>query len=146
MSSMVGPGVWIARWGPKGHLPHRGSDSGHVSNPCGFILHNATGAHRCYSWFYCHFQSRGSRGALKAVAGDGSLHRQAITSLKPGGGAAFCVASRGPGDDEDSLPCPLSLLALFCPLALSPPSPRTLAVRPPSWLTGDQRGLFGGSN
>ena len=45
---------------------------------------------------------RGSGGALRAVAGNGFLHRQAITSLKPEGSATSCTASRVPGDDADS--------------------------------------------
>ena len=45
---------------------------------------------------------RDSRGTSKAVAGDGSLHRQAITSQKPGGGTTSCAISRGPVGDMDS--------------------------------------------
>ena len=84
---------------PKGHSSHGGSDSVHVSNPHGLILHNATGAHHCYSWFDWHFQLQRFQGALRVVTDDGSLCRQAITSLKPGGSATSCMASRGPGDD-----------------------------------------------
>ena len=51
----------------------------------------------------------GSRCTLKAVAGDGSLLRQAITSLKPGGGATPCTAPRGQdGDTESCLPAQLA--------------------------------------
>ena len=45
---------------------------------------------------------RGSGGASKAVAGNRSLCRQGVTSLKSGGGATSCAASRGPGGDADS--------------------------------------------
>ena len=89
---------------------------------------------------------RGSGGALRAVTGDWSLLRQAITSLKPGGGATFCMASIGLGDGLIFFPCLLSSSVLFCPLASSLASPRTLAVRPPSGLTGGWRGLSSGSN
>ena len=45
---------------------------------------------------------RGSGGTLRAVAGDGSLHRQAITFWKPRGGATSYTISRGPVGDVDS--------------------------------------------
>ena len=45
---------------------------------------------------------RGSWDASRAVVGNGSLLRQAIISLKPGGDATFCMASIGSGDDMDS--------------------------------------------
>ena len=84
----------------------------------------------------------GSGGASKAVAGDRSLHRQAITSLKPGGGATSCTASRGLGGDADSgivsSTCWCSS-TLQC-WALLP------AVRPPSQLTGDCRDQSSSSN
>ena len=40
---------------PKGHSSYRGSDGVHISNPCGLILHNVTGAHHCYGWLDWHF-------------------------------------------------------------------------------------------
>ena len=84
------------------HPPHGGSDGIHVYHPCGLILHNVTGTHCGYSWFNFHFQSQGSGGTFKAVARDLSLHRQVITSWKPGGGATSCIISRGSVSDMDS--------------------------------------------
>ena len=44
----------------------------------------------------------GSRGASEMVKGDGSLHRQAITSLKPGGRVTSGIGSGDPGGDVES--------------------------------------------
>ena len=47
----------------------------------------------------------GSRGALKVVAGDRSLYRQVITSLKPGCRVTTCIGSRDLGEVESHSAC-----------------------------------------
>ena len=47
----------------------------------------------------------GSRGTSKVVAGDGSLCRQAITYLKPGGRVTTCIGSGDSGEVESHSVC-----------------------------------------
>ena len=98
---MVGPGV--ARLGPP-RATHP-TDVGTVS------IYVVPMASSCTMWL-AHIVAtvgliatsshRGSRGASLAVASNGSLHRQAITSQKLGGGVTSCAVSRGPVDDVGS--------------------------------------------
>ena len=58
-----GLGYWVGN--PKGYSPHGRSNSIHISNPHGLILHDATGAHHCHSGFDWCFQLHAFWGHLK---------------------------------------------------------------------------------
>ena len=88
---------------------------------------------------------RGSGGALKAVTGDGSLGRQAITSLNLEV-VQLPVQLLEAQVIMQILALSPQLVGAFPPFSIKPSFPRTLAVRPLSQLMGDQRGLSSGGN
>ena len=147
VSDVLYGGSWSCQAGaPKGHLPHRGGDSIHIHHPCGFVLHNVAGTHHGHSRLTCHFQLQGFWGCL--VSG----HQQWVS---PQTGHHFPEAQRWChflcGFQRPSWQCGLRLcifiLQMFlCPSMSSPPSPRTLPVRPPFQLSGNWRGLSSGFN
>ena len=96
MSSMVSLGVWATGWA---HL--RATQHMEVVTVSMYVTLEDLS---CTTWLVhivgtvgssIAFSGMCSRGTLQMVAGDGPPHRQAITSLKPGGGATTCI---GPGD------------------------------------------------
>ena len=101
MSSMVSPGIWAAGWE---HLR-----ATHPMEVVTISIYMTPEALSCTMWL-AHTVSTmgltiasggmGSRSTLNAVTGDGSLHRQAVTSLKPGGRATTCIGSRDFGKVE----------------------------------------------
>ena len=106
MSSMVTLGVWAAGWV---HL--RATHPMEVVTISIYVIPEASS---CTMWLAHTIATAGSttasgcvasRGALKAVAGDRSLCRQAITSLKPRGRVTTCIGSGDLGEVESCSVC-----------------------------------------
>ena len=103
MSSVVGPRSWIPRLGaPR---------ATHPTEVLMVSIYVIPVASSCTMWLV-HIMAtvgsiatsicRGYRGAFLAFTSDRSLHRQSITSQKPGGGATSHAVSRGPVDGMGS--------------------------------------------
>ena len=115
---------------PEGHSPHGGGDGIHICHPHGLILHNGTGAHCGHSRFNCHFQLKGFWGCLI------SSHQQWVSQQtghhfsETQRWCHFLCSFQRPSWQHGLWHCTFNPQMLLHPLVLSPPFPRTLAVRP----------------
>ena len=172
MSSMVGPRAWVARWGPP-----RATHPTEVVTVSMYIIPVASSCTMQLVHIMATVSSivvsspRGSRDALRVVANDRSLCRQAITFQKPGGDATSCTISRGLVGDVDScfvsstcwhssalwhqalLPPDLWLWGLCfdsqgirgaCPVAVTSQEGCNTSLQPGNWV-GDPAFLVGSS-
>ena len=98
--------VPYGKLGVLNHPTHGGGYHLHIGDPGGLILYHTASTHCSYGRFNDHFRLHNFRGTSRAIAGDRSSHRQAVTSLKPRGGATTCSDSRDPDEDEFPFSCP----------------------------------------
>ena len=141
MSSMVGPRAWISRWEPP-RATHP-MDVVMVSIyiiPHGLILHNVTSTHHSHSRFNCCFQLQGFWGCLKSSHQQWVFRQTDHNFQETQRWCHFPCSFQRPSWQCGLWLCTFNLQMLLCPLALSPPFPRTLAVRPPILTHGGSEG------